>query len=196
MPTPEHNDPFSLEQRGIERLSVVYGIVPVHEDGRPYLQYLNRSGGDWPRPKTPRAVRKGIVANAEARIEDRGLVLPVLQVAWQTNATGRAALSRGINRWPTAAEVFTPEEVAAGIEAAFPELIKAAGGHMVYEPPKFSPEFVTGHIDGIVENPLGNLMLRGFLEASASARHEYAFDLTYGKNPPREDIRMLALATP
>lgn len=67
----DYVDPYELENRGIERMSIVYGVVPVHEDGSPLKQsaYMSHYPTEYPEPETPRKVAKGIVEKIGKRHE-------------------------------------------------------------------------------------------------------------------------------
>ncbi len=112
---PGYDDPYSLKRRGIERLSIVYGIVPVRKDGSVY-----KESGVWPfddcpdNSTSPHRVAKGVVEKAD-RVHTTGL-FEKAKVIWQRSAVGRAALSRGVARWPYSASIYTATELLEAID--------------------------------------------------------------------------------
>lgn len=166
----DYVDPFELEERGIERLSVVYGVVPVHEDGRPYKEYGRYAySGEHPTAETPQRAAKGIVMAASS-VHEIGLFRPI-KVSWQPMASIRPVLSRGISRWPRTAEIFSLEEIidAAGLEATGPRHEETSG---IFIAP--SIEDAANQLDGMLDSSLGNVMLQSFLNDHYAERLKHA----------------------
>lgn len=173
-----YEDPFKLEVRGIDRLSVVYGIVPVHLDGRPLREDGSVSGRltEYPRASTLYKAAKGIVATA-TREQEVGLYDDV-KVMWQPTALGRSSLSRGVGRWPSTAYVFTSAELIKEVRR---QVEKVAMRHL----PGFdtvpirqdvNEEALVQLIDETIDNPLGNHLMVSVLNQGRENRYKIAHE--------------------
>jgi hypothetical protein len=172
-----YEDPYKLEERGIERLSIVYGVVPVRadgsiikEDGRPYIQAT-----EWVRPNTPLKVAKGLVDNTTR--ENVTSLCAEVKVAWQPSALGKLSLSRGIGRWPHTADLFTAEEIVSTLGERDKAISTKKWGDTKAKETAFESEGITANLDSAIDHPLGNTLLRLILEETVAERIDHAFEL-------------------
>ncbi len=166
----EYHDPYSLQSRGIKRLSVVYGIVPVQADGTPFKESANWPYDKCPSPDTPRRVAKGVVARAD-KVQDGWI--DVAKVAWQRHAVGRAALSRGIGRWPLSIEIFTAAEV---IDAIKTNPLTENSEEYGTTPDLPNHQGAIDELDKLIErSPLANAALHHVLSGTSISRQDHAW---------------------
>jgi hypothetical protein len=174
----EHSDyaaPLELKSRGIERLSVVYGIVPVHEDGRPLKQYkFPLDSGERATGNTPRKVAKGLVEQLDT--SPGWEIFEDVKVSWQQEPLGRLAISRGVSRWPSAEQIFTAGEIAGAVASDVIESdvygydISEFGRGLIFP----DAEGMQTQLDQLVKSEMGNMMLRAILTTHTETRFEQA----------------------
>jgi hypothetical protein len=173
-------NPFEAAERGIERFSTVYGVVPLLANGNIMREHGQSTVGfpEWPDKDTPWVTRKGIVAR-ESRVERE--VIETIKVSWQATALGQSAVSRGTIRWPHTFQIFTPEEMTETIRDL--EVLEGSGTDFVTGSLDVDPEATTGQIDELIEHPIGNILLTRVLNDANQQRWQQCWEQQVGSSP-------------